>query len=991
MSELILDLHGGVTNKRRFAEQLSTSLSRAASVPQSDYGRLQGDLVTHRAMLSGHSERLHVVRDPWGISLYDLQSRVLGIAEDAALSHRLPKETAARLSLDDLGTVSDLVGEWIELGGPHLPSEHPEWNSAAIATSQDAQKVFEAVCHLAVDIEPAATAKFRKAVDSVGLAIPGSVTSWRATINLLTHLETFAQSFDLGLLDLPLDETLNALEQGSRGPAARFWALLASAEYREAKRVVREASLEPGRISGLRALAVVGKAVAITRAWQEMARPGVKPSIPVGLAEAAGSVGQLVSELAALGLYMTTARWLDEEASVVRERLRRLSSERDIVARIPRIRDIESLLADRGMREILESVWDGTMRPELAAKVHEHAWLQTIVDEVSFTDPDFASFAGSRHDSSVSAFRSHDRGHVQSAGQRIRRAVAENLYATMNEYPQEAALVRKEAGKKKGHLAVRRLFASAPNVMLALRPCWTMSPLLVSELVPAGERLFDVVIFDEASQVSPAEAIASLARAPQAVVAGDSKQLPPTTFFHKTIEVDEEEADDSLALTSTYYESILDVLSSGPLRETMLLWHYRSRDERLINFSNAHLYFGALTTFPGAIGADCLRGELVPFNPHPGRTTSSSPDEVERVVELVMSHARSRPEMSLGVIAMGQAHASNIEEFLRQRMASIDDPDLEEFFSEEAEERFFVKNIERVQGDERDAIILSVGYHKDVNGNLPYHFGPLNQEGGERRLNVAITRSRSLMTVVSSFDARDMQPGRSKAQGVELLRQYFEYLRSGGADVSAEPTNVLLNPFELHVERLLTAKGIPLTPQYGVSGYRIDFAAAHPDRPGEMVLAIEADGASYHSSESARERDRLRQEVLENLGWHVHRIWSTEWFKNPEQEAARTLGAWRQAVTAADGVEIPAVPSQDLVSAQEVPARRGPRPRIRRGEPITVYSSRELLEIVKWISSDTLLRTDDQLFAETQRLLGYKRRGSRINIAIQGAIDASKR
>lgn len=199
------------------------------------------------------------------------------------------------------------------------------------------------------------------------------------------------------------------------------------------------------------------------------------------------------------------------------------------------------------------------------------------------------------------------------------------------------------------------------------------------------------------------------------------------------------------------------------------------------------------------------------------------------------------------------------------------------FFSEQARERFFVKNIERVQGDERDVIILSVGYHKARDGSLPYRFGPLNQEGGERRLNVAVTRARSRIHIVSSFTHHDMEPGRSSARGVELLRQYLEYAASGGLQLGASPTSIPLNPFELDVQKRLEENGIPLIPQYGVSGYRIDFACAHPNQPGRMVLAIETDGASYHNTPTARDRDRLRQQTLETQGWRFHRIWSTTW------------------------------------------------------------------------------------------------------------------
>ena len=231
------------------------------------------------------------------------------------------------------------------------------------------------------------------------------------------------------------------------------------------------------------------------------------------------------------------------------------------------------------------------------------------------------------------------------------------------------------------------------------------------------------------------------------------------------------------------------------------------------------------------------------------------------------------------------------------------------------------------------SIILSVGYHKDANGNLPFRFGPILQEGGERRLNVAVTRARLRLTLVSSFSHRDMDPSRSSAKGVDLLRQYLEYAASGGENLGSNVQDVPLNPFELAIKDGLERRGIPVTPQYGVSGYRIDFACAHPDKPGQMVLAIEADGASYHSSPTTRDRDRLRQQVLESKGWRFHRIWSTAWFRDREAELDKAEEAWRRAVEASGNKESQPPPESlpDIPSNNPSP-QRDPRPNIpRRG------------------------------------------------------------
>jgi very-short-patch-repair endonuclease len=542
----------------------------------------------------------------------------------------------------------------------------------------------------------------------------------------------------------------------------------------------------------------------------------------------------------------------------------------------------------------------------------------------------------------------------------------------------------------------------APNVLGALKPCWAMSPLVVSQLLPP-EKCFDVVIFDEASQVTPADAVGALMRAERAVVAGDPKQLPPTSFFAVTSgggdddEAHAEELEGPAALTRDF-ESVLHVMTSllPPPRGTRTLgWHYRSKDERLIAFSNAQpaLYDWSLTTFPGVLGDECLDHVLVPFVPGRVGQEESVGDEVAEVVRLVREHARLRPTESLGVIAMGIKHANRISEALRT--ARAEDDDLDALMNEGAKEPVFVKNLERVQGDERDAIILSIGYGKNSKGRLLHRFGPINNEGGERRLNVAITRARSRMTVVSSFSSDDMDPTKLRSEGAKMLCRYLQYAESRGADLgNVAKDKPDLNPFERDVRDQLVAAGIPLVPQFGCSGYWIDYAAQHPTRPGRMVLAVECDGATYHSSATARDRDRLRQDHLERLGWHFHRIWSGDWFHHREREVERAVAAYRDAVARSDQatvtVEDPAGPAPHTTSPAPQPARVGNQP-IPPGYSITEYTQRELERLIDWIESDTLLRTEDQLLAEAIRLLGFQKRGSRIVPALTTAIHSSRR
>src|SRR5215471_3368268 len=418
---------------------------------------------------------------------------------------------------------------------------------------------------------------------------------------------------------------------------------------------------------------------------------------------------------------------------------------------------------------------------------------------------------------------------------------------------------------------------------------------MVSQVLPAA-RLFDVVSFDEASQIVPADAIPSVIRAHQVVVAGDDHQLPPTSFFRQFSDVDPEDDDEETVSFGAGFESVLDALR--PLLPTAPLnWHYRSRDERLVAFSNERIYGGALTTFPGVLRDDCLRHVVVRQDGRAGQETSVTA-EADRVVELVLEHARTRPRESLGVIALGARHAERIDLALRDALEGVE-PEVEAFFAEDVAEPFFVKNLERVQGDERDAIILSVGYGKHPDGRMRYQWGPLLRDGGERRLNVAATRAKHRLTLVSSFSSKDVDPDRLTKTGAKLLADYLEYAGSGGTAMAATGA-AELNPFEADVRDRLAACGITVVPQYGVGGYRVDFAAAHPEDAGRMVLAIEADGASYRESGSVRDRDRLRGEHLQRLGWRFHRLWSTNWFHNSPAEVAKLRDAYERAVAAAD-------------------------------------------------------------------------------------------
>ena len=454
---------------------------------------------------------------------------------------------------------------------------------------------------------------------------------------------------------LEASQALDALEEAARH--REEWQRLDAAQALNAIEQAADHRSEWERLGASQVLDAVEEAASHWLEWERLGANG-NPRVLEGFGDVRKAVNLLIRRLATLQNLLSCTDLAREPYGEVEQKLRRMTSQQNVAANLPHIQMLEREFKNAGIGKFTAAVGE-EISSEHAAHAFEYAWLHTIWDERLFDDSNLAGFTSSLHDRREGAFAGLDLHHLEITPQRIKRAAAAAAILVMNDYPVETSLVKAQAVKKRRHLPVRRLFEQAPHVLTAIRPCWTMSPLLVAETIPANMDLFDVVIFDEASQIPPAEAAGSLTRAPQAVIAGDDRQLPPTSFFAKqVIDEEDEDGDDDLntALIDDI-ESILDVVKAGPLREEMLRWHYRSRDARLIAFSNANLYGEALTTFPGANLDGPISHHLVPSRPLPQRSTRSHPDEVAKVVELVIGHARDHPGESLGVIAFGIHHA----------------------------------------------------------------------------------------------------------------------------------------------------------------------------------------------------------------------------------------------------------------------------------------------------------------------------------------------
>lgn len=514
-------------------------------------------------------------------------------------------------------------------------------------------------------------------------------------------------------------------------------------------------------------------------------------------------------------------------------------------------------------------------------------WIPLALDDSS----ELRGFRHWSHEDLIKEFRIRDKKVQELASDQILRKATHGL-PNKDAVPRRSELgtLRHQLGLQRPSLSIRKLIEGMPTAFTKLAPCMLMSPLSVAQYLPADQTQFDVVIFDEASQITTWDAVGAIARAKQSIIVGDPKQLPPTNFFGRT---DDEDLDD-LAEYEKDLPSILEEAEAAGLPPIQLNWHYRSRDESLISFSNHHYYGGRLITFP----SPKTESDALVFHKNNGvyarGTGRTNIEEAREIVQFAKSRLEdwleypeeNRP--TLGVITFNiQQQELILNLFDEARTANSN---LEWYFSDDREEPLIVKNLENIQGDERDIMCFSITFGKDNAGKISMSFGALNLDGGEKRLNVAVTRARSEMHVFSSIEGDDIDTARTKSLGVAHLKNFLDYAKKGSIALPAMNSDSVgdaESPFEEAVMAALQNKGWEVRPQIGVSGYRIDLGVVHPDHAGAYLAGIECDGASYHSSASARDRDKIREGVLRNLGWSIIRIWSTDWFMNPTDALKR--------------------------------------------------------------------------------------------------------
>jgi superfamily I DNA and/or RNA helicase/very-short-patch-repair endonuclease len=569
----------------------------------------------------------------------------------------------------------------------------------------------------------------------------------------------------------------------------------------------------------------------------------------------------------------------DIEINLLESQISNMQNNTHLLFEIARFNTVKVKLINNGLRVIADLGYSWSSNPLFLLKLFQFNYYNSLVNYAYKEKDAIKYFDNISHLKSIKEFKKLDEELSHFAQESLTLSHYNDL-PNINA-PGEMALIRRETNKKKRHIPIRQLLLKAGNAIQQIKPVFMMSPMSVATFLSQGTLEFDLVIFDEASQVKVVDALIPILRGKQIVVVGDSKQMPPTDFFSRTFENDENEDEN---ITGDI-ESILGMFLAQGADETMLKWHYRSRHDSLINVSNQEFYDGNLMIFPSS-GTDekatGLKYNYIPDSIYERGTSRTNPIEAREVAKAVLKHAKYNPELTLGVVAFSTAQRDCIILEL-ERLRRLDSTS-EKFFSKTNLEDFFVKNLENVQGDERDIIFISIGYGKTAHRKVTGNFGPVNREGGERRLNVLITRARLGMEVFCNFSADDLETKSTSPFGVKALKSFLKYAETGVLENNKETGKETDSPFEDQVISAIKQLGYDVEPQVGSAGFFIDIAVIDPVKKGKYILAVECDGASYHSSANARDRDRLRQNVLENMGWKFHRIWSTDWFRTQKKQ-----------------------------------------------------------------------------------------------------------
>ncbi len=971
------------------------------------------------AELRRYLDALHAGRDPWDCTAYELMAAVAATEPEARTTARVPAEVLAWYGVGTREALRVKLRTFVELGGLTTAAQTTPWSGATVPTVDDAERVRAALDDLRASVLPELRNAATRACVEVGLRGPQSPADAFAAIDLLASVRETLDEFVPDIWSAPLDEF--AAATGDRFERAAYVRRIGPIARRRLRLQIRDLQVNP---SERRTRAHMHTRVVAAQKqlddWRDRARdsrlPHVGPHLPAAIAaaEAARERFQVLTDARA-----DLGQLAELPFTELAGRLGELSDAGDLLVLMPKLARLRADLEDAGLGDLLTKLTLRKADPDLAEATFGHCWQSSVLEHVLAADPALGGFNREELEQRLAAQRTSAAD--QGGSGRVLAGRAAHFRQIAEEHEGQAAVVLESARTGSGPRSLRELVAAAPDITLAAKPCWIMPPLAVATVLPP-KRLFDVVIVEDAGQISPAEAVPAIARAQRVALFGDREQLVLPSFTTAVEPVSQ--PDDQVAYEPftdvgepkpSIYEALAEALTRLPLST-----EYRIRDDRLAAFASRRCYGDRLAVIPSA-DTPRIRPELVAADDEAG--VDSSEAEVRRVVELIFEHARTRPHESLGVITLSRPHAARVDAAVRA--ALIRTPDVAPFLREDREEPFFVKDVDRVCGDVRDAIIITLGYGRSVDGRVLYRFGALDRPGGDRRLATAVTRSRERTTVVSSFGADDLSPRRLTTDGGRALRDFLaaaqsptSLARSGDGDVFART-----------VAQRLRAAGASVVVGYGSGVGRIEVAVRHPLRRDRFVLAVETDGPAYVSAANAGQRDAIRPELIRR-GWSVYRVWSAAWARDPDGENARLVDAYAQAVADADAYDwavaaaeadvvagapgarpptgdaagddaadaSPAVEADGAAAeesdasepSEHATADRGPKPVLHRRRPVSEYTRRELAALARWVESGVPRRAESDVAAELAAELDLLHPGPRSDDVLSHAVRLAR-
>lgn len=1001
LGDLLLDVPPDQGWRAEVSRRLLSAMTQEApAIDHEALGRLRADLLDTRRRLSGYIESLHLVREPWGVSAYDaLQGLARLTAERPAPATRvrLDHATTSRINEETHDALGDELAHAAELGAFTLRATSTPWFGANLTSGDAARAAHAAADELAGTLLPELTTHIDQVRATSGLTEPATLRAFGEQLTMLAGMRTTLDVFQPMIFERTAADLVAAT--ASKKWRATHDVTMGRLHRRRLRKQAKD-MVRPGtRIPDLHSALI--EVQEQRQVWQEHCPGGGWPRLPVGLSRVEQTYKKVLAQIARLEPSLTTtaagADLLDVELPTLLDRMERLANDREALDSLPDRTTTLASLREQGLGVLLDDLMNRRVDTGLVRSEFELAWWSSVFEQILVADPYLAVYDGASLEEMAARFREADREQVRSLGEPALAMVLGNLNRAMRNAPQASEELFAELIEGR-FSSVRDTFERFPNLARALRPAIVATPTLVPHLLPAT-RTVDLVILDSVQHLPLEVLVSAIARGRQVLVIGDSR-----------------------CASGDAVTALNRVLPSVALRAQV-----SSRDQQFVDFLVRHGYEGVLrpTPLPEArdlIGFDVVAGTGMPAQDSGAVLTTQ--DEVDRVVDLAISHALTYPEESLAIVALSEVHADRIREALLSEVRH--NPALAAYFDPAKPESVVIADLTGVAGLSRDAVILSVGFGRTPHGRVLHRFGLVSEEPGRAFLLDALGVSRARLHVVSCFAFQDLDPERLRTPGAQLLGDLLQFAQrrslEGPASMLNDGMDSELNPDRLVIdlaERLWSA-GLLVETDFGIrGGDRIPLVVGHPDFPERMLVAVLTDDDAYVAEPSVRVRDRQIAERLEVLGWTVVQVWSAAAFLDPVKEANRvrqvvlrladelradpavtsppvltpSVADDDDAAVFAAGVDSIVIPgpggAQDLTFAPgdyDHAPQRAQRPNVQPGLPISAYGDNQIDELAHWVRADGVERDAEHLAGALRAELGVIRRSNRVDTVIEGAV-----